>query len=166
MFQLHDYEQAINVGKDWEASETWTDDYEKERLYSFMATSYVATSRPREAISYYQKALPYTEPYYKGSVLASIADCYESLNNRSQAEDFIKQALNTHLAVINRTHSDVIAGTVRDEMLGYIYNVYASIEESFNRDYSQRDYYMKLSAKCGWQNAIDYCFKYNINYTR
>lgn len=172
LFGIHDFEQCIAAGKDWEAADIDTDDFDKEAIYSSMASAYSIVGEYNNAILYYQKAFPLCDPFFAGSTLAQIASCYYDLNNKSQTESYLKQAVRTHYAYLNHnsdsilTVADVLAGDIEDYQLGYIYWEYASFEEKFNHDYSQRDFYLRLSAKCGWQQAIDFCFKNNINYTK
>ena len=162
----HDYEQVISVGKDWEESGVITGDYYKSDILNDMAFAYMMTGQPNEAILYYQESLPLQGGYLRGTTLVQIASCYADLNNKSQTELYIKKALSAQYTYINRSLSDVMAGEVNDPRLGAIYWEYALFEEKFNKDLSQRDYYLKLSAKCGWQTAIDYCFNNGINYTK
>lgn len=172
LFLIHDFEQCIAVGKDWEASGIDTDDFDKEAIYSDMACSYSVVGDYNNAILYYQKALPLCDPYFAGSTLAQIASCYYDLNNKSQTEYYLNRAVRSQYAYLTHnsdtivTVADVLSGVVDDDQLGYIYWEYASFEEKFNHDYSQRDFYLRLSAKCGWKQAIDFCFENNINYTK
>lgn len=161
-----DYDQLISIGKDWEASGVETGNYYKGEILSDIAFALSMTGSPSEAIRYYQKALPFRDDYLKGSAYAQIAYCYDDLNNKYQTEYYIKQALSSRYTFIQQTIADVIAGGITDGYLGAFYWQYALFEEKYNKDYSQRDFYLRLSAKCGYQRAIDFCFENNINYTR
>lgn len=168
-----DFEQLISVGKDWESSGVETEDYYRGGIIDEMATAYYMTGNYSEAIRYYQEALPLRNNYHlKALDYSQMANCYFELNNKSQTENYIKKALSTQYTYLNNytdmdcSIADVIAGNVQDDSLGNFYYQYALFEETFNKDYSQRDFYLRLSAKCGFQEAIDFCFKNNINYTK
>lgn len=172
LFGCREYNQLIDIGKDWEVSGIATADNYTERILNNMATSYSAIGQLRDAIVYYQKSLPYADTYLKGSTLGLIASCYYELNDKNQTEYYLKQALSAQYTYLNSltdnecSIADVIAGNVDDSDLGFLYYEYALFEETFNEDYSQRDYYLRLSAKCGYQRAIDFCFDNKINYTK
>lgn len=167
-----DFEQALLIGKDWEASGVETDDYYRGALLDDIATAYLMTGKYDEAIRYFQKALPLRGPEQKSIDYSQLANCYDGLDNKIQTEIHIKKALSARYTYLNNytenewSIADVIAGNVRDQDLGIYYYQYASFEEKYNGDYSQRDYYLRLSAKCGFQDAIDFCFRNNINFTR
>lgn len=167
-----DFEQALLIGKDWEASGVETDDYCRGALLDDIATAYLMTGKYDEAIRYFQKALPLRGSEQKSIDYSQLANCYDGLDNKIQTEIHIKKALSARYTYLNNytenewSIADVIAGNVRDQDLGIYYYQYASFEEKYNGDYSQRDYYLRLSAKCGFQDAIDFCFKNNINFTR
>ena len=166
------YEEVINVGMDWESSTVMTEDYYRGSILVEMANALYMTGNYSEAIRYYQKALPLRNEYLKGIDYSQMANCYLELNNKYQTEFYIKKALNTQYTYLNNktdipySIADVISGVVQDERLGVYYFQYAIFEETFNKDYSQRDFYIRLSAKCGYQEAIDFCFENNINYTK
>ena len=175
LLSCKEYEQLIRVGKDWESEIFNTGSFSEfsDAIYSDIATAYAAVGSLNDAIIYYQKALSISDDLqFRAGTLTQIADCYYDLRNKSQTEYYIKQALSAQYTYLNNstdnewTIADVIAGDVKDETLGIIYWEYAVFEEVFNKDYSQRDFYLRLSAKCGHQRAIEFCFDNNINFTK
>lgn len=175
LLSCKEYEQLIRVGKDWESEIFNTGSFSEfsDVIYSDIATAYAAVGSLNDAIIYYQKSLSISDDLqFRAGTLTQIASCYYDLRDKSQTEYFLKQALSAQYTYLNNytdkecTIANVIAGDVQDETLGIIYWEYALFEEVFNKDYSQRDFYLRLSAKCGYQRAIDFCFENNINYTK
>ena len=165
------FEKALKACKDWEALPVHgSDDYYLEENYLSYGDTYRLLKDPASALVPYQKALEYSvddaDDPSKGWVYLGIAKCYIDLNRAFDAEKYLKKGLSAQYAWKELSLSDVLAGRVSDALLGMLYYAYSLYELRFAKDQTQSDYYMKLSAKCGDEDAIDYCFKYNINYTK
>ena len=93
----------------------------------------------------------------------SIADCYLNLESYYQAVPYFKKAIKLQCQYLNVTLKNVQDGKVIDDRLGnYLYD-YAFCYYKHNNNVDG-DEIMKMAALCGYQSAVDFCRKYNINY--
>lgn len=170
LYHTQQFPEVIDIGKEWEIAQINKDEYESEGILWAMAHTYLTLGNYKEAIGYFQRTLKMCPTHPKGGTLAEIAACYYNLNNKVQTESFIKQAIDSqyaYLSIIEPTSlSNVIANEVYDDNLGYAYWMYALYEDTFNNDSFQRDYYFRLSAKCNYKPARDYCNKNQIDYLK
>ena len=169
--------RLLSLCDDWEASGINSSD----KVYAFLnerKAHYITSLVPwdadnqttyranNEAIKYYKKALSKCTQTERSGILSSISDCYYVMNLNDSAEQYQKQAIEAHYKDINKTIADALEGRINEPYkLGLMYWQLALIKEEQN-DFSDRNFYIKLSAKCGFPEAIEFCFENNINYTK
>lgn len=163
--------KILTLCNDWEASGVISGD--KVSCYIYKKKAHCLTSIApidsneyyKEAIDYYKKALKKCTKDDQWEILGKISSCYYVLEYKDLAIQYIKDAIDARYAVIKKNLANAIEGKVDDPLIGSMYWQYALLLEEVG-DYSQRDFYIKLSAKCGDREAIDFCFRNNINYTK
>lgn len=170
-------QQILDVCDDWEASGISTSDKVKTFLYKTKAQclgSIIPISEEQSirveydklSLEYYNKALKTcSNDDEKADILSSIADRDYILGFYESALETMKKALSLRYKKINKTLAMALEGKVQDQIIGLYYWRCADYC-NYLRDYSLHDFYMKLSAKCGFKDAIDYCFENNLNYTK
>ena len=162
----------LDLCDEWETSNIQTSDKIRGELYRQKATYLSWYSMDDDAdsksLDYYKKALPYSTLENRWSILHGIALYYDGfeVKNGKYAIDYLKQAIDACLEYKKVSLAMVLENKVKDTSLGNMYFSLAEYEEKYNKDYSQRDFYLKLSAKCGYQDAIDFCFENNINFLK
>ena len=161
-----EFEKTLLTCKDWKASGTKDDPFICERILTIAGDTYGMINRPSDALKAYQEALEYADLRAKAWIYMMMADCYYDLERRTDMENNLRKGLSAQYTILDCSISDVLANKVKDDTLGGLYFRYALYEDHFTGDYSQAVFYMKLSAKCGDQRAIDYCFGKGINYTK
>ena len=176
----HLYNDCILSCKRWiREYDDKADILNKEMVYGYLASAYnYGLDDYDNAILWYQKQLaimnstPLIEYYsndkalYKGLLAvinSGIADCLYLKGNYYQTIPYIKQAIKLWCESNGVTMDEVKSGKVQDDSLGnYLYN-YATCLYKQKKD-TDGDEVMKLAALCGYQSAIDFCRKFNINY--
>ena len=166
LFANHEFERVLEVYNDWKSMGPKSYPYYCERVLTIVGDTFSVINRPTEALKAYQESLSYADEYSIAYIYMMMADCYFELGRKMDMENNLKKGLSAQYSLLDRSISDVMAGSIQDEILGGLYYRYALFEEHFTKDYSQLDFYIKLSAKCGDERAIDYCFKNGINYAR
>ncbi len=117
------------------------------------------------AINCYRKALEYSDSGEKVWILSDIAGCYIAKSSYGTAEKYVQDAIKLRYKLIGKNLADALEGRVNDACIGMLYWQLADTKWA-QGDHSQRVFYMRLSAKCGDETAIDWCFQNNINYTQ
>ena len=158
---------VLSLCDEWESSNITTSNKVRSELYEEKAYFLSTHKWDNEAsFEYLQKALKYCTPYNKYSILSSMSDYYDGVSNGDYALHYRKRAIEAYYDYKDISLAMVLNNKVKDNFLGFTYWRCAQFEEEYNRDYSERNYYLKLSAKCGFPEAIDFCFENNINYTK
>lgn len=142
--------------EEWESSGITTNDKNRSEIYTIWASA--VDDSKYESLRLLKKALNYSTPENRWRIL-------QSLYVYSDEIDYLKKAIEAYLEYKQISLSKVFDNKVKDDALGFMYYEYALYEEDMG-DYSQRDLYYRLSAKCGEKLAIDYCFENNINFTK
>ena len=142
--------------EEWESSGITTNDKNRSEIYAIWAPT--VDGSKYEALRLLKKALNYSTPENRWRILQSLYVYSDEIDN-------LKKAIEAYLEYKQISLSMVFDNKVKDDALGFMYYEYAIYEEDMG-DYSQRDLYYRLSAKCGEQLAIEYCFKNNINFTK
>lgn len=166
LFANHEYERVLEVYSDWESMGPKNYPFYCERVLTIAGDTFLIINRPTEALKAYQGSISYADEYSTAYIYMMMADCYFELGRKMDMESNLKKGLSVQYSLLNSSISNVMAGEIKDYILGGLYYRYAMFEEQFTKDYSQVDFYIKLSAKCGDEQAIDYCFKNGINYAR
>lgn len=94
-----------------------------------------------------------------------IADSYYMLGDYYKAISYYKKTIKIQCELSNVTIEQINQGVVHDKSLGYYLFNYAFCYYKLQKE-SEGDEIMKLSAMCGWDDAIDFCNKYKINYNK
>ena len=164
-------ETLLGLCDEWEASGIKTSDQIRSELYERKA--YFLTSHSwddDEAIKssqeYLHKALSCCTSYNRYSILASMSSNYHLWDNGEYAIIYLKKAIEAYCEYKKFSLQMVLDNKVNDYLLGFYYYELAELVEEYNNDYADRNFYLKLGAKCGCQEAIDFCFRNNINYTK
>lgn len=152
---------------EWESSNIKTDNKIRSELYEEKAYLYsVHRWNDEKSLEYLHKALKYCTPYNKYSVLSSLSIAYDGQDRGEYAINYKKQSIEAYLDYKKLSLQMVLDNNVKDDYLGFEYWMLALLEEKYNSDYADRNFYLKLSAKCGYQEAIDFCFQNNINFVK
>lgn len=168
--------QILDICNNWEESGINSSNKIKTVLYKTKAhclgsiipiteEEAIRTQYDNMALEYYRKALKVCSPEDREDILSEIADCNYLLGYYESAIETMKEALSLRYKAINSTLAKALEGKVQDQIIGLYYWRCADYC-GYLGDYSQHDFYMKLSAKCGFQEAIKYCFENNLNYTK
>lgn len=166
LFANHEFGKILEVYNDWKTLGPKSYPFYCERVLTIVGDTFLVINRPTEALKAYQESLSYADKYSIVHIYMMMADCYYELGRKMDMENNLKKGLSTQYSLLDCSIADVMAGKIKDDLLGGLYYRYALFEESFTKDFSQLVFYMKLSAKCGDERAVDYCFENNINYTR
>lgn len=151
----------------------------KQMVYDYLASAYYyGLDDFDNALLWYQKELalmnsPTFSKYYSDDIalykrlLATtedeVAGCHYLKGNYYQAIPHNKQAIKLLCESMGITMEDVQGGKIQNDRLGrYLYNYSICLYKDEKN--SDGDEVMKLAALCGYQNAIGFCRKYNINY--
>lgn len=166
LFAQHEFEKVLEVYSDWKSMGPKSYPFYCERVLTIAGDTFSVINRPTDALKAYQESLSYADNYSIAYIYMMIADCHYELDRKMDMENNLKKGLSAQYSLIDCSIADVLAGKIKDETLGGLYFRYALYEDHFTGDFSQAVTYMKLSAKCGDQRAIDYCFKNGINYNK
>jgi len=152
---------------EWESSNIKTDNQIRSELYEQKAYLY-GTHRwdEEKTFEYLHKALKYCTLYNKYSILSSLSISYDGQDRGDESIKYKKQSIGAYLEYKKLSLQMVLDNKVKDDYLGFEYWTLATLEEKYNSDYADRNFYLKLSAKCGYQEAIDFCFRNNINFMK
>ena len=152
--------------EEWESSGINTNDKNRSEIYYIWAphTDVFKDDSEYETLRLYKKALKFSSLENRWKILSSLYIYSEGLEENRI--DYLKKSIEAYLEYKQISLSMIFDNKVKDHFLGYQYYEYALYEQNHEKDYSQRDMYLRLSAKCGNQDAIDFCFKNNINYTK
>lgn len=157
----------LGLCDEWESSGVKTSDKNRSILYERKA-NYLSIYKwdDKGSMEYLQKALICSSLDNKFSILSSMSSHYDLQEEGDYAISYLKRAIDAYFEYKKISLQMVLDNKVQDNLLGLYYYQYASLEEKYNNDFAERNFYLKLSAKCGYKEAIDFCFKNNINYTK
>ena len=157
----------LGLCDEWESSGVKTSDKVCSELYERKAY-FLSVHKwdDKGSKEYLQKALRCCSLENKHSILSSMSSHYDLQEEGDYAISYLKEAIDAYFEYKKISLQMVLDNKVQDNLLGLYYYQYASLEEKYNNDFAERNFYLKLSAKCGYKEAIDFCFKNNINYTK
>lgn len=153
--------------EEWELSGISTSDKNRSEIYYIWAphTDIEKDGSEYETLRLFKKALKFSTTLEDKCSIYSALYIYSDGLEENRI-DYLKKSIEAYLEYKQISLSDIFDNKVKDHFLGYQYYNYALYEQNHEKDYSQRDLYLRLAAKCGDQEAINFCFKNNINFTK
>ena len=177
------YEECIQSCNKWiREFDVLGTDSNKISVYDFLAESYYSgLSNYKSALLWYQKRIDilenadlsddYVPSYFdskqdirtRASTYRDIGDCYAKIESFYNAREYYRKAINLYCQYIGTSIDHIEQGKIQDEELGFFLYGYADCCYNQKKE-TDGDEIMKLAALCGYNDAIVFCKKYNINY--
>lgn len=159
------YEDCIKYGKEWEKK------YRDEEptgdaavIYYIIASSLALSDKEKEAIPYMEKAA-----LINGKLGLPLGDDYTSIafaymkDDVTMAITYFKKALKEYFVSYKTSEKEINSKGIDNKEIGKCLFLYAYALYGKN-DRTSGDYIMGLSAKCNYDDAIQFCYNNNINY--
>lgn len=163
--QTKQYEECIKYGKKWEriAKDEEPTDYTASN-YFFIATALAMTDREKESIPYMEKAASIDEKLGNpvGSEYTSIAFAYMK-DDVNMALKYYKKALKAYFETYKTSEEEINSKGIDNQDIGKCLYLYA-LALYLKRDITSGDYIVALSAKCNYEESIQYCYRNNISF--
>lgn len=166
LMRTKQYDEVIKYGKEWEIKcRNEEPNQYSTIIMSFIASSYDMKGNTKEAITYYEKCASLeikigSSPYI---TYAQIALFYEGIEDFNAAITYSKKALKGMFEEYKTSENEISTKGINNETLGACLYTYARALYGKD-DISSGDYIMGLSANCNYEDAIDFCSKFNIKY--
>ena len=166
LMRTKQYDEVIKYGKEWEIKcRNEEPNQYSTIIMSFIASSYDMKGNTKEAITYYEKCASLeikigSSPYI---TYAQIALFYEGIEDFNAAITYSKKALKGMFEEYKTSENEISTKGINNEVLGACLYTYARALYGKD-DTSSGDYIMGLSANCNYEDAIDFCSKFNIKY--
>ena len=163
--RTHQFAKCIKYGKEWEKMYA----NEEPNNYSACILGNIATSlsieegKKRESLTYYEKVIQIDEKIGENPCCDyhSMALIYFELHDWDSCIKYSKKAMKAFFVEFKTSEKEINTKGIDNGLMGasLYYYALACIEK---KDNSSANYLMKLSAKCNYEYAIDYCYKHNI----
>jgi clan AA aspartic protease (TIGR02281 family) len=132
--------------------------------YYFIGDCYLELNKYLDAIIYYQKALSLAKDDENiSSFNSSIGTVYHKQKKYNEALEYYKKALDYYLEAFSYTNTNIMSGNITNVVLGELYWNVASCYYLLDFE-SKSNNYMIRSALCGFEDAISFCNKYELDY--
>jgi clan AA aspartic protease (TIGR02281 family) len=141
-----------------------TDSFRLYYIYSLIGNSYMEIKDFDKAIINAQKAIVYaSEDIDKFFCYSQLADIHSEQKKYDKSIKYAELGIEYYLKHLSTNVNDIMQGKVKDKLLGEsfynISNTYFRLKQE-----SKSDNYMIKSALCGYEDAIEYCNKYDLKY--
>lgn len=134
------------------------------KIHTYLGYSHEELGNYKEAVENCQKAILYSNDYVENSdIYEDIAGMHFDNEKFEEAVTAQKQSVRYYLKHLSITESDVMMGTIKNDVLADKYLKIAWYADYADLKEQVIDYTVK-SALCGSQKAVDYCIENNIAY--
>lgn len=166
LMKTKQHDKVINYGKEWEVK------YKEEEptnysslILAAIATSFDIEGDSRNAILYQEKSASIELKLgdYPSIAYAQIALSYLGMEDYEAAINYSKKALKGFFQEYNVTENDIKTRGCNNQNIGRCLYFYATALYG-KYDNASGNYIMGLSAKCHYDDAIRFCYKYNIRF--
>ena len=167
--RTNQYAKCIKYGKEWEKMYA----NEEPDGYSACILGNVATSlssvgeedKKRESLTYYEKAIQIDEKIGNSpcGTYHALALTYFELLDWDSCIKYSKKAIKGFMDRFKTSEREIETKGIDNRLIGVSLYFYARACVEKN-DNSSADYLMKLSAKCNYELAIQYCNEHGIKY--
>lgn len=129
-----------------------------------LGTSYRKLGEYRQAILDTEKSIAFADNLeYESLSYKELGKIYFQQELYHKSVDNLLEAISCYIEYKSWDIEDLGIGKIKDDHLGHIFLLLSKNYNSLNqRNY--RDFYLILSAKCGYDRAIVLCIQFNLNY--
>ena len=157
---MGDTKMALEYCSKWKSSDISLKTV--DTYYFILSKAYFLDKKYAECIRVCETAL--LDPNYnnKSDSYLDCAHCYAQLNNILLSYEYANKFVASRLNTLNIIEKNVLDNHIEDNDLGWAYMVIAAYKESIGDETKYEA--LKLSAACGYNDAIDICQKLGLLY--
>lgn len=166
LMKIKRYDEVIKYGKEWEIRNKNDElTYYSPIIVSAIATALDIQGDARNSILYQEKSASMDMRLGNNPCIAyaQIALTYYGINDYYSSIEYSKKALSGMYKEYNINEYEIRTRGCNNNNIGRVLYYYAMALYGKN-DFPTGNYIMGLSAKCNYDDAIRYCYNFNISY--
>lgn len=168
LFNTKQYDKLIKYGKEWEVKyRTESPSKYSSMIMDAIGVAFSIKGDTKMGITYHEKSASIDLELGNNPCMtyAEIALDYLGMEDFNSAITYSKKAMKGLFEMYNTSEAEINSGGIDNENIGRCLYFYA-VSLYGKNDESLGNYIMELSAKCNYENAIEFCNKHGIKYYR